>query len=46
MTRELSQKLEHVEKKHEEIEKKEKKQAEQMEVQPLDSAYNMMPTMG
>lgn len=40
----MHKKIDSLEKKHQEIEKKEQKQAEQLENQPLDIAY--MPTMG
>jgi len=38
--------LDTVQKKHQELEKKEEKQKEQLENQPLDVNYGMMPGLG
>ena len=46
VTRDLTSKLDHVQKKHQEMEKKEQKQAQQLENQPLDIGYSVMPGMG
>lgn len=42
--RDLSSKVENMEKKFQKMEQKEQKQAEDLENQPLDSALHMMPT--